>query len=187
MNSKKRRKNRGLQSQLDDFDQDAIIGDAQSSRRLNVIVNDGTDDPDFSVKNICSISTTNENTVNVQTLERCFNEWIDREMGNIVDTVEDRIRNEILNLIDNMITPRIELAARSPNASSGQDAVSVTANSEGGESIGITASFEKVSEKNDTFHEKPIVVILRDKKYFSVNVRTRYPLLRPESTDYHLL
>ena len=74
-------------------------------------------------------------------------------MSNIVDTVEDRIQNEVLTAMDNNITPRIELAVRSINVSSGRDAARVTANSKGGERIGITASFENVSERNNTFHE----------------------------------
>ena len=57
-------------------------------------------------------SATNENVVNVETLERCFNERIDREMNNIVDTVEDRIQNAILTAIDNIVAPKIELAVR---------------------------------------------------------------------------
>ena len=82
--------------------------------------------------------------MNVQNLERCSNERIGREMGNIVDTVEDRIQNAILTVIGNIIAPRIKLAVRLINASSGQDATSI------GESIGITASLEKVSERNNT-------------------------------------
>ena len=68
--------------------------------------------------------------VNVKTLERCFNKKIDKEMVKIIDTVEDRIQNAILRAINGIITPRIELAFRSTNESSGRDATSVTANSE---------------------------------------------------------
>ena len=74
-------------------------------------------------------------------------------MGNIVDTVEDGIQNAILTEIDSNITLRMELAVRSTNASSGREATSVTANSERGELIGITASSENVSEGNNTFHD----------------------------------
>ena len=74
-------------------------------------------------------------------------------MGKFVDTVEDRIQSEILAAMDNIITPRIELAVKSVNASSGRDVASVTANSECGERIGITASFENVSKRNNTLHE----------------------------------
>ena len=70
-----------------------------------------------------------------------FNERIDREMGSIVNTVEDRIQNAILTAIDSIITPKMELAIRSINASSGRDATSVMASSEPGENIGITAPF----------------------------------------------
>ena len=90
---------------------------------------------------------------NVQTLERCFNEKIDRKMGNFGDTIEDRIQKAISNAIVIFISPRIELAVRSINASSGQYAASVKANSELGERIGVTAFFESVSERKNTFHE----------------------------------
>ena len=92
------------QLELDDFDQDVIIGDVAKMGQQNIVVSDGTVDRGFTVDNSGSISTTKENAVNVQTLERCFTEGIDRKMGNIVDTVEDRIQNAILTAIDNIIT-----------------------------------------------------------------------------------
>ena len=70
-------------------------------------------------------------------------------MSNIVDTVEDRIQNAILTAIDNIVAPKIELAIRSINASSGRDVTSVTANSERGEHVGIYAPFENASENNN--------------------------------------
>ena len=88
--------------------------------------------------------------MNVKTLERCFNERVDREMNNIVDTVEDRIQNAILTAIENIVAPKNELAIRSINASSGRDVTSVIANSERGERVGINASFENASGNNDT-------------------------------------
>ena len=87
--------------------------------------------------------------MNVETLEICFNERIDREMSNIVDTVEDKIQNAILTAIDNIVAPKIELAIRSINASSGRDATSVAANSESREHVGVNASFESASENNN--------------------------------------
>ena len=71
-------------------------------------------------------------------------------MSNIVDTVEDRIQNAILTAIDNIVTPKIELAIRSINASSGRDATSVSASSEGREHVGINASFENASGNDNT-------------------------------------
>ena len=88
--------------------------------------------------------------MSVKTLESCFNERIDREMNNIVDTVEDRIQNAILAAIDNIITPKIELAIRSINASSERDVTSVSAHSERREYTGINASLENASVNNDT-------------------------------------
>ena len=149
---KKRQSNKRLLSQLDDFDQDMIIGNAVSERQENAVVNMGTNDRDFTVSNSSNNTAVNENAMNVKTLERRFNERIDREMSNIVDTVEDRIQNAILTAIENIVAPKIELAIRSINASSGRDVTSVIANSERGERVGINASFENASENNNTLH-----------------------------------
>ena len=147
---KKRQSNRKLLSQLDDFDQDMIIGNAVSERQENTVVNEGTNDRDFTVGISNNDSVIKGNAMGMKTLERCFNERIDREMGNIVDTVEDRIQNAILTAIENIVAPKIELAIRSINASSGRDATSVSANSERRERVGINASFENASENNNT-------------------------------------
>ena len=147
---KKRQSNKRLLSQLDDFDQDMIIGNAVSERQENAVVNMGMNDRDFTVSNSSNNTAVNENVMNVKTLERRFNERIDREMSNIVDTVEDRIQNAILTAFENIVTPKIELAIRSTNASSGRDVTSVIANSERGERVGINASFENASENNNT-------------------------------------
>ena len=147
---KKKQSNRRLLSQLDDVDQDMIIGNAASERQENTVVNEGTNDRDFTVGTSNDSSIVNGNAMNVKTLKRCFNEKIDREMNNIVDTVEDRIQNAILTAIDNIVAPKIELAIRSIHASSGRDVTSVSANSEHREQVGIKASFESASGSNDT-------------------------------------
>ena len=147
---KKRQSNKRLLSQLDDFDHDMIIGNAASERQENVVVNEGTDDRNFTVGTSNVSSIVNENALNVKALERCFNERIDREMSNIVDTVEDRIQNAILTAIDNIVAPKIELAVRSINASSGRDVTSASGNSKRREHEGINASFENASENNST-------------------------------------
>ena len=146
---KKRQSNKRLLSQLDDFDQDMIIGNAASERQENVVVNEGTIDQDFTVGTSNVSSIVDENALNVRTLERCFNERVDREMNNIVETVEDRIQNAILTAIDNIVAPKIELAIRSINTSSGRDVTSVSANSERREHAGNNAFFENVSENNN--------------------------------------
>ena len=114
------------------------------------MVYEGTNDRDFTVGTSNKGSVANGNAMSVETLERCFSERIDREMSNIIDTVEDRIQNAILTVNDNIVAPKIELAIRSKNASSGRDATSVSTNSERREHVGINASFENASEKNDT-------------------------------------
>ena len=55
--------------------------------------------------------------------------------------------------MDNIITPKIELAVRSLNALSGLEVAKVTANSERGKHVGITVAFENVSDGIITFHE----------------------------------
>ena len=149
---KKRQSNRRLLSQSDDFDKDVIIGNAASSRQQCVVVIEGTVDHENTVNNTGSNLTANENLVNVQTLERCFNEKTNKEseIGNLVNTVEDRIQNAFSTAIDNINFPGIEIAVRLKNASSGRDTTSVTAKSERREPVGNTASFENVSEKNNT-------------------------------------
>ena len=147
---KRRQSNRRLLSQLDDFDQDMIIGNAVSERRENTVVNEGTNDRDFTVDTSNNNSVVSGNAMSVKSLERCFNERIDREMNNIIDTVEDRIQNAILTAIDNIVAPKIELAIRSINASSGRDVTSVSANSERREHVGINASSENASGNNNT-------------------------------------
>ena len=116
------------------------------------MVSEGTNDRDFTIGTFSNNMAVNESTMNVKTFERCFNERIDRGMGNIVDTVEDRIQNAISTAIDNIVAPKIELATRSKNASSGRDVTSVTANSERGEHVGINASFENASGNNNILH-----------------------------------
>ena len=51
------------------------------------MVNEGNTDRDFTVGTYSDNLATNENTVNVKTLERCFNEKIDKETNNVVDAV----------------------------------------------------------------------------------------------------
>ena len=149
-NRKKRQTNKRLLSQLDDFDRDIIIGNTDSERQENAVVNESTNDRDFTVGTSNNSSVVNGNAMSVESLETCFNERIDRELSNIVDTVEDRIRNAILAAIDNIIAPKIELAIRSTNASSGRDVTSVSANSERRGHVGIIVFFENASGNNHT-------------------------------------
>ena len=73
-------------------------------------------------------------------------------MGNIGDTLEDRIQNAILTAIDSIIGLETESAKTLINVSSGRGATSVIATSDRGEHIGIIAPFGNVSERNITPH-----------------------------------
>ena len=129
-----------------------IIGNAASARQGNVVVNEGTNDQDFTVGTSSKNTAVNESAVNLKSLERCFNERIDKEMSNIADTVENWIQNAILTAIENIFAPKIELAIRSKNASSERDVTSATANSELGEHLGINAPFGNASGNNNIPH-----------------------------------
>ena len=105
---KKRQVNRRLFRQLDDFDQDSIIGNTMSVRQENTTINEGYVVQELIVGNSDSNPTANKILVNVKTLGRCFIEKIGEEkgeMGNIVDAVENKIHNAVLNAIDSNITP----------------------------------------------------------------------------------
>ena len=147
---KKKQSNRRLLSQLDDFDQDMVIGNSASERQENSVVKEGISDREFTVGISSFVSVVKENAMNVKILERCFKGRIDREMSKIVDTVEDRTQNAILTAIDNIVAPKIELPIRSINASSGRDATSVSANSERREHAGVNTSFGNASGNNNT-------------------------------------
>ena len=129
---------------MDNFDQNVFIGDTAGCGNQKVMVSNSSFGRELTVSNNDGNSTTNEITANVQTLEKNLSDRINREIGNIVGYVEDRIQNAILTATDNNVTPRIELAVSSINASSRRDAASVTANSERERHTGITTSFEKV-------------------------------------------
>ena len=69
---KKRQSNRMLLSQLDDFDQDMVFGNAASERQENLVVNEGTKDRDITVGTSSNNTAINESMVNVKTLEKCL-------------------------------------------------------------------------------------------------------------------
>ena len=67
---KKRQSNRRLLSQLDEIDQDMIIGNAASERQENIVVKKGTNDRDFTVGTSSNNIAVYENTLEVKILER---------------------------------------------------------------------------------------------------------------------
>ena len=95
-NRKKSQSNKMLLSQLDEFDQDIVTGNTASESQENTVVKKITKDRDFTVDTSINKLVVDENTVNVKTMEMCFNERIDREMSKIVGTAEDRTQNAIL-------------------------------------------------------------------------------------------
>ena len=106
---KMRQSNRRFLSQLDDFNRDVIFGNAVRDRQRNAKVIEGTADQEFTANISGSNLATNENLVNVKTLERCFNERMGKKrMGKIIDTAEDRIQNAILAAIKGIIKSNLQ-------------------------------------------------------------------------------
>ena len=56
---KKKQSNERLLSQLDDFEQDMFIGNAASERQENIVVNEGSNDRDFTVGTFSNNSVDN--------------------------------------------------------------------------------------------------------------------------------
>ena len=75
-----------------------IIGNAVSERQENAVVNEDTNDRDFTVGTSSNNSVVNGNAMNVKTLERCSNEKIDREMSNIVH-LESIVRDSLKRIV----------------------------------------------------------------------------------------
>ena len=90
---KKSQSYRSFLSQLEDLDQQNIFGATASEKQENTIVNESTGDRESTAFSIGKKWRIIENTVKVKTLERCFNQMIDREIINFVDMVEKRIQN----------------------------------------------------------------------------------------------
>ena len=63
---KKTQSNRRLLSQLDDFDQDMIIGNTASERQENIAVNEGTNDRDSTVGTSSNNITIIESAMSVK-------------------------------------------------------------------------------------------------------------------------
>ena len=100
---KERQSNRRLLTQLDDFDEDLNIGNTMSDRNENTTVNESTAEREFTVGNSDGVPAINEDVVKVKTWDKNFNEIIDREMLNNVDTVKEKIQNAILTAIDSIL------------------------------------------------------------------------------------
>ena len=139
----KKQENRWVLSQFNDFDQDVIIGDDLSSERQSAVVNSTPTDCEYTANENVSNRTKNQNTVNVQTLKRCRTDKHHRATDALLETVEGRIQSAFLTIFDNFFTTRIELAVRSINESSGQDATFVAGNSERAEHMCPITSSEK--------------------------------------------
>ena len=148
---KKRQSNRRLLSELDDFDQVICFGNTVSDRQRIATVNEGTGDQEITVGNHENNLTANKNALNVRTLERCFIEKVEREISNIADTLEDK-KTAILTATDSIVAPKLQFAVRSKKHVLWRRSDHCHGKFGTWEHIGITTTFENVSERNNTLH-----------------------------------
>ena len=80
-----------------------ILRNTASDRQENATVKEGTVNQELAADSHENSLAIIENAVNMKTRERCFSEMIDREVSNLVDTVEDRIQNAILTAFDSIV------------------------------------------------------------------------------------
>ena len=104
-----------------------------------------------------------------------------------------------MTAIDNIITPKIELAIRSINASSGRDVTSVSANSKRRERVGVNACFENEPRNNDTLdvsnvneetrHNIPDEVseLSVSETHFDRQAHTHHMVTGPNNPNYHMV
>ena len=102
---KNKQSNRRLLSQLHDFGHDVIFGNTVSDMQEKGTVNEGIGDPDFTVGTADTKILTNENTVTMKTLERCFLKT-ELERSNNIGTFEDRIQTAIFIANDSIFAPK---------------------------------------------------------------------------------
>ena len=76
---KKRQSNRRLLSRLDALDRNVTIFNAASERQENMVVDEGTNDQHFTVGTSSDNLVTNENTVNVKSLENVLMKVLTRK------------------------------------------------------------------------------------------------------------
>ena len=90
---RKGRSKRRIFIQLDNFDQDVILGNVAISMHENAVVNENPVDQEITVNHTASILTTSENSVKLQTLQSCSCENIDIEMDNCRSTPARHVTN----------------------------------------------------------------------------------------------
>ena len=144
-----RQHNKRVFSQLIDFDRDIFLGDTACCEEQDVVVNGGLADREFVFFKNDGLAVADENTVDLQRLERSLTDKIAREKRKFIEKVGKKIQNTFLAAINNIITPRLELTVRSVKASSGRDAASVTTNWERGTSMGHCPFQKRIRQKNN--------------------------------------
>ena len=131
---KKKRKAWKLLSLLGEFDTDLLIGqnnhEAQFESRVNTM------EEYITSTNVNDLAQADSPQVDLHTLERSIAGTVRSEVENVMSSVQTRVQDAILTATESLVIPRVEVAMRSVNASSG-DANSVVPDPEQKDVLGI--------------------------------------------------
>ena len=115
---KKKQQNNKLFSQLSEGDTDFVIGQSNhdvQNENVDDVAHRGT-----SPDNANHLTQVNYPRVDMNTVEENFVSKVRSEVDNVMTIVETRVKNAALTAMENLVIPRVELAMKSTNASSGR-------------------------------------------------------------------
>ena len=115
---KKKQQNKRLFSQLSERDTDFMVGQSNDDVQ-NENINSATHRGRCS-DNSNSLTQVNYSQVDMHTLEKNIVCKVRNEVDNVMTTVETRVQDVVLTAIENLMIPRVKLAMKSTNASSGR-------------------------------------------------------------------
>ena len=114
---KKKQQNKRLLIQLMETGADFMIG--QSNHEIQTESKTNVADRHTSLNDTNDPTQVNSPQVDMRTLEKNIVTKIRSNVDSVMTTVETRAQNAELTVIENLILPRVELAMKSVNASSG--------------------------------------------------------------------
>ena len=115
---KKKQQNKRLFGQLSEGDTDFVVGQSNhdvQNENVDNVAHGGT-----SPDNANHLTQVYYPRVDMNTLEENFVNKVRSEVDNVMTTVEIRVQNAVLIAMENLVIPRVELAMKSTNASSGR-------------------------------------------------------------------
>ena len=120
---RRRQQNRRHLSQLGEFDGHFTL--VQNNHNILVESKASLTGKNVAFNNTNHSVLANGSQVDIRTFERSITNKVLNEVDNVVATVETRVHDAILSAMEGLVLPRVELAMKSVNESSGLDSESV--------------------------------------------------------------